>query len=224
MKTVGILGGMGPEATAQLYLEIIKIFRQRYGAKYDSDYPEIFILNLPLPDVVEEKGSQDAIIKILQEGVRKLELAGADFIAVACNTVMTFLPQMQKVVSIPFVSIVEETAVVVEKRGFNTVGIVATEMTLRTGLYSSAVFTKLIEPSSEQRAQITQIIMRILSGDKSEEDRLRLRAIVEDLQLRGADVVILGCTELPLLFADEKCLDTIKVLAEAVVREAIDIK
>ena len=223
MKKVGILGGMGPEATAQFYLEIVRIFQQRYGAKYDSDYPEMIILNLPLSDVVEEKGSAEQIIKLLQQGVKKLEQAGADFIAIPCNTVMTFLPQMQEAVSVPFVSIVEETATFVKKRGFTQVGIVATQMTLRSRIYSQALGQSLIEPSAVQKSQITKIIMAVLAGGKKDEDRKILQEIIQDLRIRGAETIILGCTELPLLFTDENTIDTIKVLADAVVREAIDI-
>ena len=221
MKTVGILGGMGPEATAQLYLEIITIFQQRYNAKYDSDFPEMIILNLPLPDVVEEKGNPDTIIELLQQSVKKLEQAGVDFIAVPCNTAMAFLSEMRKVVSVPFVSIVEETAKVVKRTNFTKVGIVATQMTLRSGIYSQALGQLLIEPSVDQKRQITKIIMNILAGEKNDEDKKDLQEIILDLRIRGADAVILGCTELPLLFTSEDTIDTIKVLAEAVVREAL---
>ena len=220
MKTIGILGGMGPEATVQLYLEIIRIFQQRYGATYDADFPQMIILNLPLPDVVEEKGSFDKIIELLQRGAKKLEQAGADFIAIPCNTAMTFLPQMQQAVSIPFVSVVEETVNFVKKKNFTEVGIVATEMTLRSGIYSRSLGRNIIEPSLEQKNQTTRIIMNILSGKKNEIDKLDLKEIIKDLQRQGAQAVILGCTELPLLLTGKDMIDTIKVLAEAVVREA----
>lgn len=221
MKTIGILGGMGPEATARLYLEIIKIFQQKYGAKYDADFPEMIILNLPLPDVVEEKGSSDKIIELLQQGVKKLEQAGADFIAIPCNTAMTFLPQMQQVVSIPFVNVVEETVNFVKTKNFAEVGIVATEMTLRSGIYSRFLGRNIIEPSLEQKNQTTRIIMNILAGEKKESDKLELKEIINALQNKGAEAVILGCTEIPLLLTSENTIDTIKVLAEAVVREAV---
>src|SRR3989338_9276220 len=193
-KKIGILGGMGPEATAQLYIEIIQIFQRRYGAKYDSDFPEIMILNLPLPDVVEEKGSPAKIIELLQEGVKKLEQAGADFIAIPCNTAITFLPQMSEAVSIPFVNIVEETATFVKKRGLTQVGIVATQMTLRSGIYSRTIGQILLEPSEEQKSLITKIIMAVLAGGKKDEDRKILQEIIQDLRIRGDETIILGCT------------------------------
>src|SRR3989339_318028 len=94
-RKIGILGGMGPEATADLYLEIIRIFQQELGAKYDDEFPQIFINSLPLPDVVEQNFSEAQVIYLLKEGVKKLEQAGADFIVIACNTVHVFLCQMR---------------------------------------------------------------------------------------------------------------------------------
>ncbi len=223
MKTIGILGGIGPEATAQLYLEIIRIFQQKYGAQYDADFPEMILLNLPLPDVVEGKGSPEEIKKFLQRGARKLEQAGADFIAIPCNTAMAFLADLQEAVSIPLVNIVEETAAFVRRKGLAKVGIVATEMTLRSGIYPLALEKELLEPSLEQKGRITKIILNLLSGRKKDEDKAELKEIIKDLQSREAEAVILGCTELPLLFTSENTIDTIKVLAEAIVREAIDI-
>ena len=74
-KTIGILGGMGPEATAGLYLRIIQLFQQKYGAIYDSDFPEIIIVNLPIPDVVENADEQNLVKEMLIQGVSKLEKA-----------------------------------------------------------------------------------------------------------------------------------------------------
>ncbi len=221
MKTIGILGGMGPEATAQLYLEIIKIFQEEYGAKYDDDFPQIVILNLPLPDVVEEKGSMEAIVKTLQAGVKKLEQAGVDFIAIPCNTAMNFLPQMKEITSVPFLNVVVETADFIKEMRITTVGIIATEMTLRKNLYGSSLEgVDLIIPRVEQQKAVTQVILNILCGKKEIADRKFLQELITELKEKGAKKVILGCTELPLLIRTEDTLDTIKILAKAVVRDA----
>ena len=93
-KTVGILGGMGPEATASLYLEIVKIFQKKFNAKYDKDFPPFFIYSSPIPDVVENQFNEEILIKLLQEGAKKIESAGANFMVVACNTVQKYLPKI----------------------------------------------------------------------------------------------------------------------------------
>jgi len=89
-KIIGVLGGMGPEATAELYLRIVKIFQQRFGAKYDDDFPEMILLNLPIPDVVEGLKSPEKTLKILVNGAKKLESIGVNFIVMPCNTAHYF--------------------------------------------------------------------------------------------------------------------------------------
>ena len=208
MKSIGILGGMGPEATAELYLRIIRIFQVRYGAKYDSDFPEIIIINVPIPDVVEDVTQEQKVKEMLLESVRKLQTAGVDIIAVPCNTAMFFFEN----IDVPIVDIVQETLKVAQV--FECVGVIGTKTTLQKKLYGDA-----ITPNEEEQKLVTQIILRILAGEKLEEDLDFLTELVEDLKLRGAERVILGCTELPLLIESKDCLDTLQILAEAVVRE-----
>jgi len=208
-KKIGILGGMGPEATAEFYLRIIRIFQQKYGAKYDSDFPEMVILNLPLPEVVEDV--QENVEDILNYGVKKLEAAGVDFIAIPCNTAMLFLGET----SIPVVSIVEETKKVFSGK----LGVLGTKATLQKKLYGD----NLLMSSLESQDKITKVIMNILSGKKLKEDQSFLFSEIENLKSEGAEKVILGCTELPLLVSTEDTIDTIEILAQAVVNEATNI-
>lgn len=225
MKKIGILGGMGPEATAELYLQIIRIFQQEYGAVYDNDYPEILICSLPLPDIVEKVASREEIIKKLTEGLRKLEKAGADFVAIPCNTVISFLSEIKCCVSIPIVNIVEETLLEIEKTKLKKVGLLATELTTKSGLYLNPFpeIEVLVLPD-ENLKEITQIIIRVLSGKKNAEDIILLQSFIKDLQDKGAEKVILGCTELPLLIPEGKdTLNTINILARSIVRKAINI-
>src|SRR3989338_835754 len=122
-KVIGILGGMGPEATACLYLKIIKIFQERYGAKYDADFPKIFICNLPLPDVVETADTSNRVRDCLVKAVQELASVGVDFIAIPCNTVSYFQREVREAVSIPVLSLPEEVAKVVRSKRFKKVGL-----------------------------------------------------------------------------------------------------
>ncbi|MBI2675925.1 MAG: aspartate/glutamate racemase family protein [Candidatus Aenigmarchaeota archaeon] len=101
---------MGPESTAIFYQSVILQCQKQYHAQYDEDYPEIFIYNLPIPDVVEGIRSPSKILPVLIKGIRKLESIGVDFIAVPCNTVQYFFEDMRKSCSIPILNIIEETA------------------------------------------------------------------------------------------------------------------
>jgi len=197
---------MGPEATIDLYSKIIKIW-QKNGALYDSDFPEIIIYNLPLPDIVENPEDKEKIKSFLIKGVKKLESAGSSFIAVPCNSACFFIKDMRKSVSIPIISIPELI------KGKN-LGILGTEFTIKNKLYKNT-----INPAKKQQKQITKVIMNILAGKKTEQDRDIIIKIIEDLKSKGAKKVILGCTELPLLIKRLDAINTIDVLSKEVFRQ-----
>ncbi len=222
-KTIGILGGMGPEATAELYRRIITICQREYRAKYDSDFPPIFIYNLPLPDIVLESGDKEAVVRTIKDGIEKLATAGCDFIAVPCNTVFYFINSAQ--ITVPLLNLIEETFFQAKKSNFRKVGILSTQNTAKNKLYES-VFNgiEVLQPSEIEQGKINEIIMRILAGFKTNEDREYLRIICKNLEKKGAEAIILGCTELPLLVSQVDCniemLDTLQILAESTVKKA----
>jgi len=226
MKTIGILGGMGPEATADLYLEIIRIFQKEYGAKYDADFPPFFIFSLPIPDVVESLEEENKLIFLLQSGVRKLEEAGAEFIIVACNTVYAYINQMQEVIGIPLISLPRVTLQRAKENKFEKVGVLASNTSIKKLLFQTSgrlMGVEVITPTDEEQKQVTKAIMNVLSGSKNDEDRNNLLCIIKKMKQNGAQAVILGCTELPLLIRDgEACLplfNTTKILARSAVNE-----
>lgn len=212
---------MGPEATAQLYLEIIRILQRKYGARNDADFPEIVILNLPLPDVVEKL--QAGVKEQLIYGIKKLEAAGVSFIVVPCNTVCYFIESLRRAVSIPIISLPEEVAAVVSKLKLKEVGLLGTKMALNTKIFEKAMpKVKYILPTKSETKAITKIILEVLGGRITIKSKTEIKRIIQKLKSRGAQAVILGCTELPLLIRKNKStLNTINILAEASVREAI---
>jgi aspartate racemase len=218
-KTIGILGGMGPEATSELYMEVVKIFQKEFGAKFDKDFPPFFIYSLPIPDVVEGMEDKDRLISMLVEGVNKLEQAGVDFVAIACNSVQVFLSEIRMKTSTSIISIPEETMKVIKQQGYTKVGLLATNTTLNSGIYQQeAVLSniKLIQPKIELQKELTGIIMKILSGVKEDS----LNGLISSLKSEGAQAVILGCTDLPLLISGDGGIDlfgTTKILARAIV-------
>lgn len=222
-KTIGVLGGMGPEATAEFYRRIIGICQRDYGATYDSDFPPMFIYNLPLPDIVENGGDGECITKLLKDGIDKLESAGCDLVAVPCNTAVYFINGVCQ--KIPTLNIIEETLSEAKKRKFKKVGILSTSNTARNKLYES-VFDgiEILQPSEPEKERINEIILRILSGLKKPEDKAYLQSVSGKLAKNGAEAVILGCTDLPLLISQKDCdiklLDTLQILAETTVKKA----
>jgi aspartate racemase len=230
-KRIGILGGMGPAATADLYLAIVALCQQRYGARYDSDYPQMIINSIPAPDVVERLvvdrlPDEARLVAMLEQGVQTLESAGADFVVVACNTVHVFHAAMASAVSIPVVDLVEETVAEVHRAGHGSVGLLATGMTMDSGIYRRSCQRRgvdLLEPDEHQQQRLTELIMDILAGRHTQQCTARLTDLMAELQNQGSEAVILGCTDLSAVAPDPfpiPLYDTTQILARAALREA----
>ena len=218
-KTIGVLGGMGPEATAEFYKRIIGICQRDFGAKYDSDFPYIFICNLPLPDIVEGEGNREEVIAAVAGGLQKLESAGCEVIAVPCNTVFAYVSRRADVLDI-----IEATEDFVRSKRLKRIGLIATRNTIKDRLYEEALGNiEVVQLPKASQAEVDNIIIRILSGEKRPADKKRIQDFIKDLADSGAEAVILGCTDLPLLVSQDDSvllIDTLQVLAEVAVKRA----
>lgn len=219
---------MGPEATIQFYKELIQICQNKYGVKYDDEFPNIIIYNLPVPDVVEGIKQPVEILKVLKKGIKTLEKSGVDFIVIPCNTINYFYKDMVKMTKIPIYNIIEETARSINSKGFKKVGLLATKTTIRTKLYKKPLSNNkinLLLHDKISRELTNQIILNILEGKKSRTDKQALLKIIKEFRDKGAEAVILGCTELPLLIKQKDLampiFDTIKVLADSTIKYSI---
>jgi aspartate racemase len=220
MKSIGILGGMGPEATAELYLRMIQLFQAR-GAVYDEDFPSIYIYNLPVPDIAEKEND---ILSLLIDGLGKLQKMGSEVLAIPCNTATCIIDKYENIFG--FVSIVKEVVKKIKENDYRKVGLLSTKLTLKTERYQSLLKNEGIEfvlPTENERDEITKIILNILSGKKLPTDVLSLERIANRMIREGAEAIVLGCTELPLIFKNSNIIsiDTLQILAEAIVRDSI---
>lgn len=236
-KIIGVLGGMGPESTAIFYQALIRECQRQYGAKLDSDYPEIFIYNLPIPDIIEGLKEPEKTLEMLVGGARKMQSIGVDFIVMPCNTAHYFYPGMAKAIQIPFICIFLVAAKKIAANGYSKIGFLATETTVRYKSYDRD-FEKngidLILPEDGDQRKLTRIILNILAGKKFAEDKRDLRAIIQRLKKRRAEAVLLACTDLPILLSGEdisgvdnkmtdlsfRLFDTVDILAEATIQYA----
>ncbi len=228
-KTIGILGGMGPAASALLYQRLIATAQQRYQAEQDTDYPPLFIYNLPLRGF-DETGFTDPLLvrQQLINGVQKLAAAGSDFIIIACNTVHYFLPAMQAAVSVPIMSIIEEAVKKVVAEHYSVIGVLGSASTARLLVYQHVLENsgiKVVLPNYAQQVLIDEVIVHVMSGKQGEVDVGALQTIIIQLQNQGAQAIILGCTELPLAINRAQSglplLDTIQIMVEAALEAAV---
>lgn len=224
-KIIGILGGMGPESTAIFYKSVIKQCQKQYGAKYDEDYPEIFIYNFPIPNIVEGLKEPSKVLPVLVKGAKKLETIGIDFMVMPCNTATYFLEDIQKEISVSFLSIVGEVAKKVKTEGYKKLGLLATDTTVNNKIYNKdfdKYAIELIIP--EEQDKVTEVILNILAGKKSEKDKETLKQIIKNLKNKGAEAVVLGCTDISILIQQEdvgiELFDSVEIYAEATVKFA----
>jgi aspartate racemase len=222
VRKLGILGGMGPEATASLYLGIISRCQRELGAKYNSDFPPIIINSCPVPDGRMWRGfNKSKVEQVLRSNVKLLEKAGADFIAIPCNSVHYFLPVMRSAVKIPVLSIVEETAQEIRAKGVKNVLLLGTMFTVDRQIYDNSLTDRgitLVKPDVAQKRLVERIIIKVESGRRTQFDRASIIRIINNMKKKsGVEGVIAGCTEIPLLVRqsdlDVPLFDTIDILA-----------
>lgn len=198
---IGILGGMGPEASVYFYHLLIRLAQEKYHAVQDTDYPPIVIYNLPL-EGFDETGIQDSekVRHQLVGGVKKLEAFGAQYIVIACNTVHQFYEEMQAAISIPIINIVEETVSEAVRLGYKKVLLLTSENTNQSGLYRNVcdrVGLSSVSVGEEDQSKLNQIILHVMAGTQGQADIDSVEAIIKKLEM-SVDAMLLGCTELPL--------------------------
>lgn len=225
MPAIGILGGMGPQASAQLLNLLVREAPNHLTINSDSDFPEIVLLSVPVPNFIANKHNLAKAKQILLDRTKQLERAGCVINGIACNTAHLLLPELQAVTMVPFVSIPQLVAQKLTELKIKRVGLLATPNTLGSRLYDDALGDKfeLIRPALAVANQIEKLIFkqlrhRITSADAAAMHDLVYRFLAE----QRLDAVILGCTELPLIFGktnDERIIDTLAVLASGLLEK-----
>lgn len=223
-KTVGIIGGMGPAATALLFQKMIDYTE----ASSDSEHIHIIIDNCPsIPDRTTAilKG-EDTPAKVICEIGRKLESYGAELLAIPCNTSHYFYSYIQEHMSVPVMNMIEETAKECVAKGFRKVGVLATTGTCQTGTYDRELKKYDIEtvyPCEEGQMRLMEIIYDQVKAGKTLNTDI-FAGYLEEMKKKGAEAFILGCTELPMAFKDGAygcCyIDSLDILAKRTVEKA----
>lgn len=229
LKTIGILGGMGPAATVDLMSRIISMT----DAQTDQEHiPMIVDSNTQIPDRTEAilaggKSPAPAMFASAQ----RLEAAGADFIVIACHAAHHFVPEFRDKIGIPILDMPEETAKMLKLKGINRAAVLATDGTVQSGLFGAAlerVGIQPVYPDEEQQKIVMALIYNYIKKgvtDISDLPREEMTRIVGDLSSQGAEVLILASTELPIAFSimglrSEAFVDPTIVLAKSAIRMA----
>ena len=225
LKSVGILGGMGPACSGHFFDVLVQNLN-KVGVLQDSDFPEIVHYSVPLPDwnetgfVIKSKENNEKIIKSLQYFVKKLSDVGVEIIAVPCNTIHFMYKEMQQATNIRILNILEETSNYIKNKNFKKVAIFGSRSTRDLGLYD---FLDPIKATDEEQTMIDNLIESVMCGKHTEEHKYKFKCMIENKFNDGAEAVILGCTELPLLIKKEDThvplINTTEILAIKLTKE-----
>ena len=228
-RIVGLLGGLGPDATIDFMAKVIALT----PADTDQDHVHMLVDHNPgVPD------RQDAILGCgedpgpeLAAMARRLERAGAEFLVIACNTAYAFKDAIVKATSIPLVSIIDVTVAAAAGHAPDAVGILATEGCLRAGMYQRALANTGIAtvlPSADEFEKLAELTYRIKAGYRGETIARSMAALAAALVARGAQLLIVGCTEIPLVLdataVGVPLISSTEVLAQETVALALGVK
>jgi aspartate racemase len=228
-RTIGIVGGLSPESTIIYYQRIVRRCHEFFG---DHTYPEIVIYSVNFQRFIDwmSREKWDKITEQLVKDVKRLTKAGADFALIATNTMHLVYQEVQRRSPIPIVSIVEATAEAVNKDGVGKVGLLGTRFTMEKGFFKKGLADYGIDtlvPEKGNREYIDKVIFdELCRGVIRAASRERFLRIIGNIISQGAEGIVLGCTEIPLLIKPEhtsaKLFDTAIIHADKAFKLALE--
>ncbi len=231
MKTIGLLGGMTSESSLVYYRLINEMARERLGGSHSAKSVMVSV-DFGEVEPLMEQGEWDKVLAAMLETSRAIERGGADFLVLCTNTMHKFVEEISRALSIPILHIVDATAREIKKRGLDTIGLLGTRFTMEEDFYSGRLQDRhgiiSLTPKKEDRELVHRVIMEELSrGIIRPESRDAYWGIMNELVGRGAQGIVLGCTEIPLLIQPEQgplpLFDTTTIHAQAAVDRALAI-
>jgi aspartate racemase len=201
LNSIGIVGGLGPRTTAEFYFGLTDAFRTMHMLS-----PKITIDNVAFPlrlekEIIKHSKNEILLLPYLRSSVKRLNLAGVDIIVMPCNTAHFFINPLREISEAPIISIVEETAEAVQKKGFKKVGILSSAKTLNSRMYQEKLLERnisLIVPCKSYQEKVSEFILGLLNGTIDTKMKKRICGLVEEMKENGAEAVVLACTDLRL--------------------------
>lgn len=205
MKTMGIIGGMSWESTLQYYQTMNQYIHARLGGHHSI---EAILYSLDFERILERvhRNEWGAVGEIMGSLAQKLEAAGADFLIMAVNAIHKVFSEVERAVHIPILHIVDPIGEAVREKGIRKIGLLGTQVTMDEPFFADRLRDRYgiesLVPEKRNRKLLHQIIFDELTvGQIREESRQKLIVVIEELSKRGAEGIILGCTELMLILS-----------------------
>ena len=204
MKTIGLIGGMSWESTVTYYQILNKTVKQRLGGLHSAKIL-LYSVDFAQIEAFQANGQWEESAEVLAQAAENLEKAGADFLVICTNTMHRVAPQVQRRVSVPLLHIAEATAEALKEAGISRVGLLGTRYTMTQDFYKAKLQERGIDVVIPEEAGV-ELVNRVIYeelclGIVKEDSRRQFSAIIDGLKDRGAQGVILGCTEIGLLIS-----------------------
>ena len=223
MKTIGLIGGMSWESSVEYYRLINQFTKRRLGGHHNAR-SLMLTVNFHEIETLQREGEWDHLGKLMQEAAAQLQAGGADFIVLCTNTMHKVAQQIEAAVTIPLLHIADPTAAAIKARGFTCIGLLGTCFTMEHDFYRGRMETlhglSMLTPDAADRAIVHRVIYdELCHGTIRDESRREYQRVIAALTARGAQAVILGCTEITLLIGPQcsslPVFDTTRLHAEA---------
>lgn len=229
MKVIGLLGGITWHSTADYYKQINQLINEKLGG-FHSAHILIYSVDFAVIERAQREGRWDDIAGMLTEAAKSLKAAGADFLIISANTIHKVAPQIESGSALPILHIADATGRAVKKQGLKTVGLLGTRFTMKEDFLSGRLRERfglevLVPEEKDQEIVNTIIFAELAKGIVSEPSRQAYVKVINRLVERGAEGIILGCTEIPQLIrpddVDIPLFDTTRFHVEAAVEFAL---
>jgi len=229
MRTIGLIGGMSWESSAEYYRIINQGVRDRLGPTASASCL-LWSFNFAEIEALQHKGDWDGLTARMTEAARTLEAGGAELLLICTNTMHRTAPAIEAAVTIPLVHIADPTAERIKAAGLRTVGLLGTAFTMEQDFYKGRLAERhgldIVIPDAADRAEVHRIIYEeLVAGRILDTSRDRYRAVIRRLVEAGAEAIILGCTEIMLLIGTQDSpvpvFDTTALHAQAAIERAL---
>lgn len=203
MKTIGLIGGMSWESSLEYYRIINEMTKQKLGG-FHSAKSVLYSVDFEEIERLQHRGRWDELTQVMVRAAQSLERAGAELIVICTNTMHKMADDVQASIGIPLLHIADATANQITLQNLHTVGLLGTKFTMEQDFYkgrlSEKFGLKVLIPSDDEREIVHSVIYNELClGEVKESSRAEYIRIINNLATRGAQGIILGCTEIPLL-------------------------
>ncbi|MGW3182208.1 aspartate/glutamate racemase family protein [Kitasatospora sp. NPDC001119] len=230
MKTIGLIGGMSWESTAEYYRLLNRLTRERLGGLHSARLV-LYSVDFAQIERLQTAGRWEEAGEVLADAARSLEAAGADLLLICTNTMHKVADQVAAAVSVPLLHLADTTAAAVRAAGLRRVGLLGTAFTMEQDFYRGRLAAGGLDvqvPQADSRALVHRVIYEELCvGLVREESRAAYRRVIGELVAGGAEGIILGCTEIELLVRPEDSpvpvFPTTRLHAEAAVDAALAV-